>query len=143
MHPNIKYMFGAVSISGAMPSVAKSLMIYYYDKYYGRYHDMLHPKDEYKIPAKDKEEFDKIFTANDAREDFKVLREQLNYYNVTVPTLYKQYADLCEEGGISFMGYNVDKDFENCIDSFILVDIDKIKDKKRERYIKPEFGGVS
>jgi len=136
MHPNIKYMFGAVSISGAMPSVAKSLMIYYYDKYYGRYHDMLHPKDEYKIPAKDKEEFDKIFTANDAREDFKVLREQLNYYNVTVPTLYKQYADLCEEGGISFMGYNVDKDFENCIDSFILVDIDKIKDKKRERYIK-------
>ncbi len=136
MHQNIKYMFGAVSISGAMPSVAKSLMIYYYDKYYGRYHDMLHPKDEYKIPAKDKEEFDKIFTANDAREDFKVLREQLNYYNVTVPTLYKQYADLCEEGGISFMGYNVDKDFENCIDSFILVDIDKIKDKKRERYIK-------
>lgn len=135
-NPYIKYMFGAVTLSGAMPKSAQELIVTYYDKYYGNHHALLHPKDAFKVSTNAVDELAFIFEANDAKEDFRVLREQLDYYGVTVPTLYKQYADLCEEGGISFMGYNVDKDFGDCVDSFILVEIDKIKAKKRERYIK-------
>jgi hypothetical protein len=65
-----------------------------------------------------------------------VLKEQLSHFNLSVPTLYKQYSELCEEGGISFVDFNVDKDFANCVDSFIIVDIQKIKEAKRKRYIK-------
>jgi len=45
--------------------------------------------------------------------------------DLSVPTLYKQYTELCEEGGISFLDFNIDKEFANCVDSFILVDIAK------------------
>ena len=55
---------------------------------------------------------------------------------LSVPTLYKQYSELCEEGGIAFVDFNVDKDFANCVDSFIFVDISKIKESKKERYIR-------
>lgn len=133
---HIKYMFGAVTLSGSMPKSAQELILYYYDKYYGDHDELLHPKDKFKFSKNALEDLAFIFNGHDAKEEFKILREQLDYYGVTVPTLYKQYADLCEEGGISFMGYNVDKHFGNCVDSFILVNIDKIKAKKRDRYIK-------
>ncbi len=135
-NPHIKYMFGAVTLSGGMPKSAQELIVHYYDKYYGNHHELLHPKDRFKFSKNSLDDFELIFDGNDAQKDFRILREQLDYYGVTVPTLYKQYADLCEEGGISFMGYNVDKDFGNCVDSFILVEVDKIKAKKRERYIR-------
>ena len=132
-------MFGAVSLSGSMPKSAQELIMHYYDKYYGNHHELLHPKNSCTFTQNGLDDLEFIFDGNNAPDDFKVLREQLNYYGVTVPTLYKQYADLCEEGGISFMGYNIDKDFGNCVDSFILVEIDKIKEIKRNRYIRDGF----
>ena len=55
---------------------------------------------------------------------------------VSVPTLYKQYSDIAEEGGVKFLGFNVDKEFSDCIDGFILVNVEKIKDGPRKRYIQ-------
>ncbi len=138
LHANqhIKYMFGAVSLSGGLPRSVQELIVYYYDKYYGNHHEFLNPKTPFKIPKEGCMDLESIFEGLDKKEAFSILREQLAYYGVSVPTLYKQYAELCEEGGISFMGYNIDKDFGNCVDSFILVEIDKIKEKKKERYIK-------
>ncbi|CAA6809493.1 MAG: Putative hemolysin [uncultured Sulfurovum sp.] len=133
---HIKYLFGAVTLSGTMNHNAQELILYYYNKYYGNKQELLNPKNEFKFMQNNLDDLASIFHADNAREDFIVLREQLAYYGVSVPTLYKQYADLCEEDGISFMGYNIDKDFENCIDSFILVEVDKMKEKKRKRYIK-------
>ncbi|MCH9740891.1 MAG: lysophospholipid acyltransferase family protein [Epsilonproteobacteria bacterium] len=135
-NPHIKYMFGAVTLSASLPKSAQELIIHYYDKYYGNHHELLNPKNKFLFPKDALDELSYIFNGDDAQKDFRILREQLNYYGATVPTLYKQYADLCEEGGISFMGYNIDKEFGDCIDSFILVEIDKIKQKKRDRYIK-------
>jgi len=135
-HPHIKYMFGAVSLSSSIPKSAQELIVYYYDKYYGQKHELLDPRNRFSIATNSLKELSDIFDGNNVKEEFRVLKEQLNYYGVTVPTLYKQYTDLCEDGGLSFMGYNIDKEFGNCIDSFILVDVDKIKEKKRNRYIK-------
>jgi len=119
-----------------MPRSAQELIIYYYDKYYGNHHELLEPKDKFKFSKNSLDDLEFIFDGNNAKEDFQILRDQLDYYGGAVPVLYKQYADLCEEGGISFMGYNIDKDFGNCVDSFILVEIDKIKERKKARYIK-------
>jgi hypothetical protein len=55
---------------------------------------------------------------------------------IAVPTLYKQYSELCEEGGVNFQGFNVDPDFSNCVDGLIVVEIDKVKDKQKSRYMK-------
>ena len=55
---------------------------------------------------------------------------------VAIPTLYKQYADLCEKGGVQFLAFGVDPDFSNSIDGLVLVDISQLKPKKRKRYIE-------
>jgi len=133
---HIKYMFGAVSLSGALPKSVQELIVYYYDKYYGDHHNLLNPKTSFNIHKEGVMDLECIFDGLNTKEAFEVLRNQLDYYGVSVPTLYKQYAELCEEDGVSFMGYNIDKDFGNCVDSFILVEVDKINSKKKERYFK-------
>ncbi|CAA6821001.1 MAG: Putative hemolysin [uncultured Sulfurovum sp.] len=133
---HIKYMFGAVSLTNSMPKAAQELIIYYYDKHYGRHKELLKPKKPFEITNSNLGHLETIFNGNDEKENLIILKEQLNYYGVTIPTLYKQYSELCEQGGISFLGYNIDKEFNDCIDSFILVNVHKIKEKKRKRYIK-------
>ena len=55
---------------------------------------------------------------------------------VKIPTLYKQYADLCLPGGTRFCGFNIDENFGHCVDGLVVVDLDQVKPKKRTRYIE-------
>lgn len=52
-----------------------------------------------------------------------------------IPTLYKQYSELCEAGGVQFLDFGTDPEFGNCIDGLVLVDVMKMKANKRQRYI--------
>jgi hypothetical protein len=74
-------------------------------------------------------------TGHDFDADFKALRMQLTHMNVTVPTLYKQYSELCEAGGVKFVDFNIDADFANCIDGLVIVDLNALKPAKRKRYL--------
>ena len=57
---------------------------------------------------------------------------------VSLPVLYRQYAELCEPGGTRFLGFSVDPAFGNCVDALVLVDLHALKAAKRSRYLRPE-----
>ena len=59
----------------------------------------------------------------------------INSIGFTVPTLYKQYSELCDAGGVEFADFNVDPDFSFCVDGLIVVDLHKLKEKNKKRYI--------
>ncbi len=134
-NPNIKYMFGPVSMSATFPSIAKDLMIFYYSHYFKDSKQLITPKLSYQY-SNNINEIKEQFLLNDRKKDFKFLKSTLSNIGVSIPTLYKQYSDITEEGGVKFLGFNVDKDFSYCIDGFILVDVQRIKDAPRKRYIQ-------
>ena len=134
-NPSIKYMFGPVSLSVALPKDALNLLVAYYRHYYGAKNSLVKEIDPFVMNKQEREKVGKVFEFKSQKEDFLSLRKQLRFYNTTVPTLYKQYTELCEEGGVEFLGFNIDKDFNNCVDGLILVDISKVLPKKRERYM--------
>lgn len=134
-NPQYRYLFGPVSISNAMPQLAKELLIYFYKLYFSdNSHQVssIHPFIFSNPPYR----FSKEFTGDDYSEDFKRLKSLLKNLGTAVPPLYKQYSDLCERGGVSFLDFNVDPDFNNCIDGLVIVDIKKLKPKKYKRYIQ-------
>ena len=133
-NPNIKYMFGPVSMSASFPTVAKDMMIFYYSHYYGNNENLIEPKVPYSY-SNNLNEIKEIFDLNDKKKDFKFLKSTLANIGVSIPTLYKQYSDITEDNGIKFLGFNVDNNFADCIDGFILVEVAKIKDNARQRYI--------
>ena len=98
-YPKVRYLFGAVSISAALPVAAREQIAAHYAHYFGAaagevasrrpfaYHAAL-PRD----------------TRMDADTAFRVLRANLDALGAQVPMLYKQYTELCEPGGARFLG---------------------------------------
>lgn len=137
-HPEVKYMIGPVSISGTYPTAAKEALVYFYKHYFGTNEQLVTASAPFQLSALAIAEGRSLFLGDDYAEDFRRLKEYLRAFNVTVPTLYKQYAELCDEDGIRFMDFGIDAEFNNCIDSYILVDVAKVKETKRKRYIETE-----
>lgn len=130
----VKYLFGAVSISNKYPEEAKNLIIYFYKKWFSGNINFAISKNKYFIPAKVEQNLTATFTGTDYREDMQILKKLLKVYGLSVPVLFKQYTELCEEGGISFSDFNIDGKFQNCVDGFIFLKLELIKESKKRRY---------
>ncbi|MDB2705191.1 lysophospholipid acyltransferase family protein [Pseudomonadota bacterium] len=134
-YPNIRYLFGPVSLSNSYPEFAKALIVTFYQHYYQAEHLLAEARVPFRISGEMQKSINTIFTGLDYGTDLKTLRLQLAHMNVSVPTLYKQYSDLCEQGGVTFIDFNVDTNFSDCIDGLVMVDLDLLKVAKRKRYL--------
>jgi len=137
-NPQIRYLFGPVSLPDHLPCEAKSLITHYYSTYYGNKggnkNALASAKTPYQNPFKNP--FKNPFNGLDDELELRELRHRLKHYDVTIPTLYKHYTDLCKPSGTQVIDYNIDPDFNNCIDALMMVDLTMIKKKKAARYIE-------
>lgn len=134
-NPDIKYLFGAVSISNNYSAPAKNRLVYFYNKWFGSVNDLARSKNRFVIPTSEISILQKEFTGETYKADFFILKKMLKQFGFSVPVLYKHYSELCENDGVQFLDFGVDEDFENCIDGLLVVDLDRIKEEKKERYI--------
>ena len=133
--PKIQFLFGPVSLSNGFQNEAKEMIVFFYEKWYGNISGLVNAKNKFRIREQEKKDLASIFNSNNYKDEFKLLKQKLRFYGLSVPPLYKQYTALCEPGGAQFLSFGVDPDFQNCIDGFILIDIDLIKYAKKEKYI--------
>ncbi len=139
-HPEIRYLFGPVSISNDLPKAAKDLLVYFFTLHFGSFDEhsgepLALSKKPYRLSNELVADLSQNFHGKDYKQDFMVLKNILSNMGCSVPTLYKQYSELCEPGGVKFLGFGVDPDFGDCIDGLVLVDVTKLKPKKRKRYM--------
>ncbi|MGH8097104.1 lysophospholipid acyltransferase family protein [Stenotrophomonas indicatrix] len=129
--PGIRYLFGAVSISAALPRDAREQLVAYYQRYYGVADGRVQSNRPFQYFAAPP-----CFGDLDAAAAFDVLKANLAALGTGVPTLYRQYTDLCEPGGARFLAFGVDPDFSDSIDGLIEVDLHAIRPHKRKRYLR-------
>ena len=136
-HPSYRYLFGPVSISNMMPQLAKELLIYFYKLYFSLPQSTSCSRNPFRFSQPQKT-LQAAFSGTDYKADFKKLKSQLSNLGTAVPTLYKQYTELCEPGsyGVIFLDFNIDPDFNDCVDGLVIVDTHKLKEKKRQRYME-------
>ena len=134
-YPQYRYLYGAVSVSNALPDQAKAMLVHYYQHYYGTKGIIATPNNEFKPTEQQLKQCQSIFCGDDIKEDFVELKHILANMGAQVPTLFKQYTELCEPGGVQFLSFSVDPEFNNCIDGLVLVDLKKVKASKAKRYL--------
>jgi len=127
-------LFGPVSISNEYHANAKALLVHLYSHYFRSPVPLARAKTPFNHDGKHVMN-DSLFCGVDYKSDFLQLKSSLAEQGLAVPTLYKQYVDVCEQDGVQFADFNVDPDFSNCIDGLVIVDITRLKPRKRERYI--------
>ena len=143
-NPQVRYMYGPVSISNSYPKTAKDILVYFYTNYFKPQESISTSNASFKanhpyiLSRNTREEFDQLFEDQDYPQAFRTLKSYLKGLEVSVPTLYKQYGELCEEGGVNFFDFGVDPSFNNAIDGYLLVDLSKLKVEKRRRYLIQE-----
>lgn len=134
-YPEIRYLFGPVSMSNSMPKAAKDLMVYFYKLHFQTHQDIAQHKQPYQIPNDILSTLKTEFSGESYKDDFVKLKSMLANMGTNIPTLYKQYSELCDDGGVEFLDFGVDPDFADCIDGLVLVDITKLKEGKKKRYL--------
>ncbi|MBK8285198.1 MAG: lysophospholipid acyltransferase family protein [Ahniella sp.] len=130
-YPHIRYLFGPVSMSADLPKVARRLMVAYYRRYFGARSGLAtarHPFDTGVVPA--------VFRQLDQRAAETLLKQNLTALGVRVPTLYKQYVELCEPGGVQFLDFGTDPAFCDAVDGLVWVDLATMHARKRARYLE-------
>ncbi len=137
LHPEIRYLFGAVSMSNNYSENAKNLIVYFYTKWFSKNNNLVYSKNKFALSEKKISELKELFNADNYEQELRILKSQLKILGFSVPVLFKQYADICLNEGVNFVDFSIDPDFNNCIDAFIILDITYIKESKRARYLKP------
>ncbi|WP_200947002.1 lysophospholipid acyltransferase family protein [Lysobacter sp. Root494] len=133
-HPDVRYLFGPVSISAALPVEAREQIVSYYARYFGTQEHCAASKRPFAYRAAPPQFGEEL----DAQTAFRVLKNNLDALGATLPMLYKQYTDLCDPGGARFHAFGVDPDFSDSVDGLIEVDLHRLRAKKRERYLTPQ-----
>ncbi|GAA6184189.1 MULTISPECIES: lysophospholipid acyltransferase family protein [Alteromonadaceae] len=138
-NPQYRYLFGPVSLSNSYPSAAKSMIVQFYQLYF--------PPQEHlassKLPYEMSEQLTSPFTGENYKQDFTTLKHLLANMGMLVPTLYKQYSETYDDNGLQFLDFNIDPDFNDCIDGLVLGDISKMKAKKQQRYLQQDIKKAS
>ena len=131
-NPQYRYLFGPVSISASLPAPARDLLVAFYKLHFSPRWPLARSRQPYANGSLD---IASQFTGQDYQQDLTILKSMLDNLGCGIPTLYKQYSELCEPGGVQFLDFGIDPDFGNCVDGLVLVDVHKMKQNKRQRYI--------
>jgi len=78
-----------------------------------------------------------LLHTDNPKEDYKILINIIKPLGYSIPVLYKHYADLCHNRGVRFLDFGTDPVYKNCVDGLILVDVDRIKEEKKEKFMRP------
>lgn len=113
-------------------------MIHYYSSYFGSSTEYVRARNPWHLEQALQTALVSEFAGCDPDEDFKALKQALTEKGLSVPPLYKHYAGVTEPDGVTFQAFNRDEQFGDCVDAFILVDLQKLKPSKRKRYLGTE-----
>jgi len=130
-HPRVRWLYGPASISAAAPRAARELLVAYFQRYHGdtTLATARRPFVHAGGPP--------CFGACDAGAALARLRTELATLGTAVPTLYRQYVELCEPGGARFLAFGVDPEFGNSVDGLVELDLHRLRPHKRRRYLGP------
>jgi putative hemolysin len=136
VNPDVRYLFGPVSLSNRLSRSARDHLVHFYSTHFRDKQALVRPRMAHVIEPASVDPLRQIMPGQDFDAEQAVLKERLAFMGVKIPTLYKQYADVCLFGGVRFCGFNIDPHFNHCTDGFVMVDTALLKPKKRARYIK-------
>jgi len=123
-HPEVKYLIGPVSISSWYPKFYRSVMIYYIQNKYSikNFDDYVVPRNPF-FPDYLRVKIDDLMKNKmESIEQFDRFLLRLSNNEYRLPTLVKKYLKINSK----IIKFNVDPDFNYCVDGLVLLDLTQI-----------------
>lgn len=134
-HPEVRYLFGPVSLSAQLPGSARDWIVHCHRHFFADGEGLARARNPFRVSTPVAVQAAATWDRVDVRSGLARLKEQLQRNGCTIPTLYRQYVELCEPDGVRFLDFGVDPAFGHCVDGLIRVDLNRLKPAKRQRYL--------
>jgi len=130
-NPDLKYMFGKVTIYPDYNIEARNLIYTYLHQYHLGDQELMHPYHPLPIEPIT----DSPFTGEDAQENYHILQHAVREKGTVIPPMFSAYLNLTND--LLFFGNAINDELANVYETGIMVEIPKIYAEKQERYINP------
>lgn len=134
INPEIKYLFGKVTMYPSFNAEARDLLIYFLEHYFPDRENLLRPLPELAIGYKtDISAIQGIFDGLDYKEGYKVLNKRIRELGENIPPLINTYMNLSPT--MKTFGTARNNEFGEVEETGILIILDDIYDAKKERHM--------
>ena len=131
-HPEIRFLFGKVTMYPHYDHLARDLVLYFLQKFFPDNDRLLVPKES--LPLRhDKNYLDSIFTGRTYEDNLKILVQQVRARSENVPPLVNAYMSLSST--MKTFGTALNLSFGDVEETGIIVTISDIYDFKKDRHI--------
>ena len=140
----MEYFFGKATIYRSFPEEGLQMLLYFLHKHFGTWESdirgridrMVIPKNPVKIKLS--RELGKVFTEDDFREDYKILKREIQKLGVNIPPLVNTYMNLSPTK--KSFGAGINDEFGDVIEAGILIKFDEMHPDKTRRHLSlPNF----
>lgn len=131
-HPDVKYLFGKVTMYPDFDSYARDLILYFMHKYFPDPDNLIYPKKPLQLTTSGKI-LESIFTGYNYKEDYKILVQKVRKLGENIPPLFNAYMNLSST--MKTFGTAVNDHFGNVEETGILVTIQDIHKGKKDRHL--------
>ncbi len=132
-NPELKYMYGTISVGNSFSDKAKNYIKAFVDKWYADYDGMATAKYEFKLIEEDYNFIMSKLDSDDPRKDLKVLNTIIADLGFFVPPLLKKYLTITEQGGALIKSCGNEPTF-NATSFLLVLEINAVKEIFKERY---------
>ena len=135
----MEYFFGKMTIYPSFPEEGLQMILYFLRKHFGtweadlhyRFDKMVIPKNPVKIKMSRK--FRGVLTEDDFRDDYKILKHEIQKMGVNIPPLVNTYMNLSPT--MKSFGAGINDEFGDVIEAGILIKFDELHPEKTRRHL--------
>lgn len=132
IHPDIKYLFGKVTMYPGYNRECRDMLLYFLHKHFPDYKKLVRPKNPISLITPT-EKLEALFTGDNYKEDYKILNRAIRAQNLNIPPLVNAYMSLSPT--MKMFGTAINDEFGDVEESGIFLTLSEILEDKKERHI--------
>lgn len=131
--PQVKYFFGKMTMYPSYNRRCRDMILFFLKKHFEDKEKLIIPETPLELEH-DPKEFEKIFTEDNFKDDYKILNREVRKYGLNIPPLVNAYMSLSPT--MKLFGTAINYGFGDVEETGILITINEIIDNKYIRHIE-------
>ena len=132
INPKLKYFFGKMTMYPSYIRRGRDMILYFLKKHFDDKENLITPMKRLIIET-DPKELETLFSADDFKEDYKILNREIRALGYNIPPLVNAYMGLSPT--MKLFGTAINNGFGDVEETGILIAVDEILEEKRVRHI--------
>ena len=132
INPKLKYFFGKMTMYPSYIRRGRDMILYFLKKHFDDKENLITPMKPLVIET-DPKELETLFSADDFKEDYKILNREIRALGYNIPPLVNAYMGLSPT--MKLFGTAINYGFGDVEETGILIAVDEILEEKRVRHI--------